>query len=113
MPRSASLSAIPRPMPRDAPVINAVCCVSVIGMTPSRSRYKSQRGLYVKRSGWRISIRPGLIDVGLHFRADVLGVGQIKFSGFQALVAKPTSIRPGRIEILQPDRLTYSPRWLL
>src|SRR5436305_636804 len=77
-------------MPRDAPVINAVCCVSVIGMTPSRSRYKSQRGQYVKRSGWRISIRPGLIDVGLHFRADVLGVGQIKFSGFQALVAKPS-----------------------
>jgi len=36
------------------------------------------------------SISPGLIDVGLHFRADVLGVGQIKFSGFQALVAKPS-----------------------
>src|SRR6266566_1716645 len=43
MPRSASLSAIPRPIPRDAPVIRAVCCVSVIGMTPSRSRVRIDR----------------------------------------------------------------------
>ncbi len=27
------------------------------------------------------SISPGLIDVGLHFRADLLGVGRLKFSG--------------------------------
>src|SRR5437763_15696352 len=34
------------------------------------------------------SISPGLIDVGLHFRADVLAVVHIDFSGVQALVAK-------------------------
>src|SRR6267143_2471118 len=42
-PCSASFSAIPRPIPRDAPVIRAVCCVSVIGMTPSRSRVRNDR----------------------------------------------------------------------
>src|SRR4029077_17005494 len=42
-PCSASFSAIPRPIPRDAPVIRAVCCVSVIGMTPSRSRVRIDR----------------------------------------------------------------------
>src|ERR1700756_1636357 len=42
-PCSASFSAIPRPIPRDAPVIRAVCCVSVIGMTPSRSRGRIDR----------------------------------------------------------------------
>jgi hypothetical protein len=30
-------------MPRDAPVIRAVCWVSVIGMTPSRSRVGTDR----------------------------------------------------------------------
>src|SRR5438270_12057878 len=30
-------------MPRDAPVIRALCCVSVIGMTPSRSRVRIDR----------------------------------------------------------------------
>src|SRR6266850_6287638 len=42
-PCSASFSAIPRPIPRDAPVIRAVCCVSVIGITPSRSRVRIDR----------------------------------------------------------------------
>src|SRR5687768_7252702 len=42
-PCSASFSAIPRPIPRDAPVIRAVCCVSVIGMTPSRSSVRIDR----------------------------------------------------------------------
>src|SRR5690348_11918306 len=42
-PCSASFSAIPRPIPRDAPVIRAVCWVSVIGMTPSRSRVRTDR----------------------------------------------------------------------
>ena len=35
------------------------------------------------------SISPGLIDVRLHLRVDVFGIGQIELSGFQALMAKP------------------------
>jgi hypothetical protein len=38
----------------------------------------------------------------LIFRADVLGVGQIKFSGFQALVAKPS------LDVHQAARATHS-----
>src|ERR1700746_729955 len=46
IPCSASFSAIPRPIPRDAPVIRAVCCVSVIGMTPSRSRVRIEISIW-------------------------------------------------------------------